>query len=114
MTALKNDGVLLVAHGTINNLEELPAFLTQIRRGRAPSNVMLEEMARRYEAIGGSPLMRITREQANSLADAIEMPVLIGMRFGIAPISEALLGAAALRLKDSWFCRWHRLASSSM
>jgi ferrochelatase len=98
MNALKNDGVLLVAHGTISNPDELPAFLTQIRHGRAPTNDMIEEMTRRYEAIGGSPLMRITREQANALADAIQMPVLVGMRFGTAPISEALLGAAALRL----------------
>jgi len=98
MNSPKNDGVLLVAHGTINDLTELPAFLTQIRHGRTPSNEMVAEMSRRYEAIGGSPLLRITREQANALADTIQMPVLIGMRFGIAPISEALLGAAALRL----------------
>ena len=59
---------------------------------------MVREMARRYEAIGGSPLMRVTRAQANALADALQMPVFIGMRFGTAPISAALLGAAALRL----------------
>jgi ferrochelatase len=98
MNARMNDGVLLVAHGTINDLQELPAFLTQIRQGRAPTDEMVEEMGRRYAAIGGSPLMRITRAQASALAEAIQMPVLIGMRFGVAPISEALLGAAALGL----------------
>lgn len=33
MTASGNDGVLLVAHGTIDSLDELPSFLADIRRG---------------------------------------------------------------------------------
>lgn len=56
-------------------------------------------MTHRYEAIGGSPLMRITRLQASALAEALQMPVLIGMRFGVAPLPKALLGAASLNLK---------------
>ena len=99
MNASSNDGVLLVAHGTIGGLDELPSFLKDIRRGRPPSAEMLSEMTRRYQTIGGSPLMQITRAQANALADRLQMPVLIGMRFGTAPLSEALLGAAALSLR---------------
>ena len=99
MSASRNDGVLLVAHGTIDNLDELPSFLTDIRRGRPPSDAMVREMKRRYEVIGGSPLMRITRLQASALAESLQMPVLIGMRFGMAPLPKALLGAAALGLE---------------
>lgn len=95
----QNDGVLLVAHGTIDTLDKLPGFLTEIRHGRPPSADLVREMTRRYETIGGSPLMQITQAQANALADTLEMPVLFGMRFGIAPLSAALLGAAALRLR---------------
>jgi protoporphyrin/coproporphyrin ferrochelatase len=93
-----NDGVLLVGHGTVDNLEELPSFLTEIRRGRPPSEDLVREMRRRYEAIGGSPLMRITRSQASALSSVTQLPVLVGMRFGLAPLPAALLGAAALRL----------------
>ena len=98
MNSPKSDGVLLVAHGTINNLDELPSFLAQIRHGRPPTEAMVREMSRRYATIGGSPLMRITQTQANALADALQMPVLIGMRFGIAPLAAALRKADALKL----------------
>lgn len=99
MKLQKGDGVLLVAHGTVTDLCDLPAFLTEIRRGRPPTNEMVHEMTHRYQVIGGSPLIRITQEQSSALADALHMPVLFGMRFGDARLSDALLRAAALQLR---------------
>jgi ferrochelatase len=99
MRSNKNDGVLLVAHGTVDSPSKLPGFLTEIRHGRHPTEEMIREMTRRYETIGGSPLMRITQTQANALSDALQLPVLVGMRFGLAPLAAALLGAAALKLR---------------
>jgi ferrochelatase len=98
MRSKKSDGVLLVAHGTVTDLGDLPAFLTEIRRGRPPTSEMVHEMAQRYETIGGSPLTRITEGQASALADALQMPVLFGMRFGKARLSDAFMSAAALKL----------------
>ena len=53
-------GLVVIAHGTVDSLDDLPAFLTNIRRGHAPSAELLHEVTRRYEAIGGkSPLLDI-------------------------------------------------------
>jgi ferrochelatase len=93
MRSASTDGILLVAHGTVTRLSGLPGFLRQIRRGREPSPELITEMTRRYELIGGSPLLSITREQARALAARLQLPVLIGMRFGECPIAEALLEA---------------------
>lgn len=84
------DGVLVVAHGTIADLDELPAFLTSIRRGRPPGEALIQEMRRRYSAIRGFPLLTTTRAQAEALSLRIGKPVLVGMRFGEPSIERAL------------------------
>ena len=99
MLAPDNAGVLLVAHGTIDQLDQMPEFLTEIRQGRPPTESMIQEMKRRYEVIGGSPLLRTTKAQASALAHILDIPVLYGMRFGSSKLSAALLGAAALKLQ---------------
>jgi ferrochelatase len=82
-------GVLLVAHGTVTTLEEIPDFLLAIRRGRPPTSDLVSEMVRRYDAIGGSPLLRSTREQAVALESILKCPVYVGMRFSRPTIEEA-------------------------
>jgi len=66
-------GVLVMAHGTPRSLDEIPAFYTEIRRGRPPSPEQLRELEDRYRAIGGtSPLNDLTRAQVAGLAAALE------------------------------------------
>jgi protoporphyrin/coproporphyrin ferrochelatase len=72
--------VLLVAHGTVSDLSELPAFLRVIRRGKDPSPELIAEMRRRYEAIGQSPLLSITASVAKKLEARVKMPVRVAMR----------------------------------
>ena len=70
------DAVVLVAHGTVEELDELPEFLTNIRRGHAPPPDLLAEVRRRYEAIGGrSPLNSINRDVAARLEQRLGVPV---------------------------------------
>lgn len=88
-------GVVLVAHGTVRELDELPAFLLRIRRGRPPSDSLVADMRRRYEAIGGSPLLEITRAQASALGRALGLPVWVGMRLWDPSVQDALRAAAA-------------------
>lgn len=65
-------GVLVMAHGTPSSPEEIPAFYTAIRRGRPPTPEQLDELAARYEAIGGtSPLTERTRAQVEGLSAAL-------------------------------------------
>jgi len=63
-----NAGVLLVAHGTVET-----SMIWGIRGAHSPRSPgaarLVEELRRRYEAIGGSsPLLQTTREQASALA----------------------------------------------
>lgn len=60
--------VLLVSHGTVDDLADLPAFVTNVRHGHAPSAELVAELRRRYEAVGGSPLNAINERLAAALA----------------------------------------------
>jgi ferrochelatase len=96
-------GVLLLAHGTPESLEQMPEYLTRVRGGRAPSPELVEEMRHNYAAIGGrSPLTERTRAQADALARALGggTPVLVGMRNWSPYIADALAEARALSLSE--------------
>jgi ferrochelatase len=86
-----DSGVLLVAHGTVDKVDDLPAFIAEIRRGRPPPEGLLSELRRRYRAIGGSPLLSLTHAQAKALAEALRMPVLVAMRLWRPRVEEVLL-----------------------
>lgn len=83
--------VLLLSHGTVASLDELPTFLTAIRRGHAPSPELLAEVRRRYEVIGGqSPLCAINAELARKLSERVGLPCWDAARFGSPPLREVL------------------------
>lgn len=69
MAALVSDGVLLMAYGAPERLDQVAGYYTDIRGGNAPPAALLEELIGRYRAIGGgSPLSRIVRGQCDALA----------------------------------------------
>ena len=60
---------LLVSHGTVDDLDDLAAFVTNVRRGHPPSAELVAELRRRYEAIGvQSPLNAVNTRVAAKLA----------------------------------------------
>lgn len=66
-------GVVVMAYGTPSGPEQVEAYYTHVRRGRAPTPGLLADLVRRYDAIGGvSPLGRHTRAQAAELAAALQ------------------------------------------
>lgn len=66
-------GVLAMAYGTPANLEQLEAYYTHIRHGHRPAPELLEELRRRYQAIGGlSPLLEHTRTQVQGIQAALD------------------------------------------
>lgn len=71
---------VLYAHGTISQLSDLSAFLTEIRRGRVAPPELLAEMRHRYEAIGHSPLLEHTRAQATTLQELGGRETRVAMR----------------------------------
>jgi ferrochelatase len=96
-------GVLLLAHGTPERLDEMPEYLRLVRGGREPSAELVEEMRHNYAAIGGrSPLTDITREQAAALQRALGdgTPVYVGMRNWRPFIADAQREAAAAGVTD--------------
>jgi protoporphyrin/coproporphyrin ferrochelatase len=76
-------GVLVMAYGGPNSLEEIPGYLADIRSGRPTTPAVLEEISHNYERIGGrSPLLEITRSQIAALGERLpeEFRTYLGMR----------------------------------
>jgi ferrochelatase len=83
-------GVLLLAHGAPDRLEDIPAFLLNVRGGRKLPDAAVNEITRRYGLIGGSPLLRLTTLQAQGLAKRLGLPIYLGMRNWKPFISDAV------------------------
>lgn len=89
-------GVLLMAHGSPDRLEDMGEYLRHILTRRPPTPEIIAEFQDRYRQIGGrSPLLDITRRTAEKLADAVKLPVYVGMRHWAPYIHEAAARAKA-------------------
>ncbi len=87
-------GVLVMAYGGPEAIDQLPGYLADIRAGRITSAEVLEEIAGNYRAIGGrSPLLEITRRQVDALTDRLGpgYRCYLGMRHW-APWIEEVVG----------------------
>jgi protoporphyrin/coproporphyrin ferrochelatase len=84
-------GILLVAHGTPATLDDIPAFLNNIRRGRPTPPDVVQAVRSRYEAIGGSsPLLTTTRAQAKLLSERTGLPCYVATRMWHPTFDEVL------------------------
>ena len=90
-------GVLLMTYGSPATLADVPEYLSKVRGGRAASPEVVDEFTRRYRVIGGSPLIEITRQQADALESLLgpSAAVEIGMRFSAPTIAYGLQRLAA-------------------
>src|SRR5881296_2023160 len=108
MISQKHVGVILMTYGSPATLDDIPTYIKNVYGGREPSEEVIKEFRRRYALIGGSPLLRITREQAAALQEELNAQhpdgptfhVVAGMRFAppfIADVApEATAGARQL------------------
>ncbi|RYL86512.1 ferrochelatase [Sporolactobacillus sp. Y61] len=72
MSNKKKMGLLVMAYGTPYKKEDIVPYYTAIRHGRRPSQEQIEDLTRRYEAIGGvSPLARLTKAQMDALTERL-------------------------------------------
>ncbi|MBF6589824.1 MAG: ferrochelatase [Ktedonobacterales bacterium] len=102
MTTPTRVGVILLTYGSPATLDDIPHYLRNVRGGRPADDALIAEFRRRYALIGGSPLLRITREQATALQatlnrrhpDGPAYHVTVGMRFAPPSIAEALAEVA--------------------
>ena len=89
-------GVLVMAYGGPNSLEEVEPYLLDVRGGRPTPEAVVREVEGRYEKIGGrSPILERTRAQSEALQSALDMEgpgfrTFVGMRHWHPFIGEAM------------------------
>lgn len=89
-------GVLVMAYGSPASADDVEAYYTHIRRGRPPTAEQLDDLRRRYDAVGGiSTLRSRTDAQAAVLQDELGdgYRVALGMKHADPFIED---GVAAL------------------
>src|SRR5205823_3305551 len=77
-------GVLLMSFGTAATPDDMPAYLASVRGGRPAPDELIAEFRRRFARVGGSPLTRITLEQAAALEDELNGDDKAGTRYRVA------------------------------
>jgi protoporphyrin/coproporphyrin ferrochelatase len=95
-------GVVLMTYGSPSSLDDVPRYVRAVRGGRDVPDEVLTEFRRRYEVIGGSPLIEITRAQAAALEERLGGAALVraGMRFSAPSISEVLWELADAGMRE--------------
>jgi ferrochelatase len=81
-----------MTYGSPASLErgDVAEYLSRVRGGRPAGDELVDEFARRYRIIGGSPLIPITRRQAAALERRLGWPAEVGMRFSEPGIRQGL------------------------
>jgi protoporphyrin/coproporphyrin ferrochelatase len=97
-----NTAVVLMAYGSPSAIDDIPAYLADIREGKPVSEHTVEELKERYRLIGGrSPLDDVTEAQRAALERELGLPVYAGMKHWrprIASAAEAALTGGAERI----------------
>jgi ferrochelatase len=96
---MTNVAVVLMAYGSPDRLEDVPAYYADIRSGRPIRPELLENLVERYRRLGiedANPLNAITEETRAALEMELGVPVFTGMKHWqprIAAATEAALAA---------------------
>lgn len=92
-------GVLVMAYGTPRDRDDIEAYYTDIRRGRVPTQELLADLVRRYDALGGTfPLREITDRQVARIASALgdDYRVTLGTKHSTPKVEDGVRELAAL------------------
>ena len=88
--------VILMAYGSPEHPEDIPAYFEDIRGGRPVRPEAVEALTERYRRIGGrSPLNEITEAQRAALEGETGLPVFVGMKHWHPWIADAVDAALA-------------------
>ena len=93
--------VVLMAYGSPDRIEDVPAYYADIRGGRPIAPEHLDDLVARYRALGiedSNPLNEITERTRAALEAELDLPVFTGMRHWqprIADAAERALAAGA-------------------
>ena len=91
---------MLVGHGSVERAEDIPEFLGRIRKAsphadRPVPEAVVAEVTRRFLAIGGSPLLSISRAQAAALSARLGLRGERGMRLAPPYVAEVVARLAS-------------------
>jgi ferrochelatase len=86
---------VLVSHGTVDDLDDLEAFVTNVRRGHPPPADLVAELRRRYDAVGGSPLNAINAAVARKLGARLSVRVASANRLWKPYVRDVVAALAA-------------------
>ncbi|MCI0772685.1 MAG: ferrochelatase [Chloroflexi bacterium] len=98
-------GVLVMAYGGPNSLDEVEPYLLDVRGGRPAPEAVVREVEGRYEKIGGrSPILERTRAQSDALQSALDIQgpgfrTFVGMRHWHPYIGEVVLQMAETSIR---------------
>ena len=90
--------VVLMAYGSPDRLEDVPAYYADIRGGRPISPENLADLVARYQRLGieqSNPLNAITEDTRAALEQRLGLPVFCGMKHWQPRIAEAAERAVA-------------------
>ena len=93
-----SDAVVLMAYGSPERLDDVPAYYADIRGGRPVAPEHLEDLVARYRRLGieeSSPLNAITEETRAALERELQLPVFTGMKHWAPRIADAAEAAVA-------------------
>jgi protoporphyrin/coproporphyrin ferrochelatase len=90
--------VVLMAYGSPDRIEDVPAYYADIRGGRPVRPELLADLTERYRRLGiedSNPLNEITEQTRAALENELGLPVLTGMKHWTPRIAEAAEAALA-------------------
>jgi protoporphyrin/coproporphyrin ferrochelatase len=91
--------VVLMAYGSPDRIEDVPAYYADIRGGRPVSPERLADLTERYRELGieaSNPLNEITERTRAALEAALGLPVFTGMKHWRPRIADAAESALAI------------------
>jgi len=89
---VRDVAVVLMAYGSPDRLEDVPAYYADIRGGRPIRPELLEQLVERYRQLGiehENPLNAITEEMRRALETELGAPVFTGMKHWTPRIADA-------------------------
>jgi ferrochelatase len=98
---MSGEAVVLMAYGSPDRIDDVPAYYTDIRGGRPVRPELLADLTERYRRLGiedSNPLNEITERVRVALEDELGLPVFTGMKHWqprIADAAEAAVGTGA-------------------
>jgi protoporphyrin/coproporphyrin ferrochelatase len=101
---VSDTAVVLMAYGSPDRIEDVPAYYADIRGGRPVAPEQLDDLVARYRRLGiedSNPLNEITERTRAALEAELGLPVFTGMRHWtprIADAAEAALATGARRI----------------